>query len=40
MIKTNDIVEMAQICAELTRNNIIFEAKQSGGTWEIELKGY
>ena len=40
MIKTNDIEEMVQICADLTRQGIVFVAEQSGGTWEIHCTGH
>lgn len=39
-IKTDDLEEMVQICAELTRQGITFESTKSGGTWVIECKGY
>ena len=40
MIKTNDIEEMAQICAELTRQAITFVCEKVGDTWEIHCTGY
>ena len=40
-IKVYGIVEMAKICAELARENIIFIAKKTNDTlWIIEITGY
>jgi len=40
-IKVNDTVEMTQICAELVKQNIIFEAKHyDDDSWVIVIKGY
>jgi hypothetical protein len=40
-IKVSSIIEMAKICAELTRENIIYEAKRySDSLWVIEITGY
>jgi hypothetical protein len=35
-----DIVELAQFCAELTRQGIAYRAAPCSGGWEVELTGY
>ena len=40
MIKTKDLEEMAQICAELTRQAIVFVCIKNGNTWEISCNGF
>ena len=35
-----DITELAQFCAELTRQGIAFNAYPAPGGWKVELTGY
>jgi hypothetical protein len=40
-IKVKDTEEMARVCAELTKQNIIFVAKHyDDESWVIIIKGY
>ena len=39
-IIVQDLEEMARICAELTRQSIVFTARENGKEWEIELTGF
>lgn len=38
-IKTEDINEMVEICANLTRQDIGYEVHKNNNTWYIEMTG-
>lgn len=40
MIKATALQEMAQICAELVRQGIIFTCEKVGNGWNIHCTGY
>jgi len=40
MIESNDLEEMVKICAELTRQSIIFTCEKVGSGWNIHCTGF
>jgi len=40
IIYVNEIEELVQICARLTRQSIAYNAKFNGDSWQIELTGF